>query len=226
MHRHAQTLTRKLDTHGREASQSVYTTYELKVPLLALLSTCVRVRACACVSACVWYAIYGGYGGGGTAQIISIVLPLPIILCQGCIGQVPDTPDGCMMWPEMVLAFALPAGANIVIGNVIEPLVFGKALNLTVASVLFSLFFWTSLWGISGAILSVPFLSLMKILLIEADHPLCARLVEWIRDDPEVDEARELERQKKHRSLLINMVSVCMAHGSPPLAVSRWLTVR
>jgi len=116
----------------------------------------------------------------------------------------------------MVLAFALPAGANIVIGNVIEPLVFGKALHLTVSSLLFSHIFCTQLCGLSAAILSVPFLSLMKILLIEADHPLCARLVEWIRDDPEVDEARELERQKKHRSLQINMVSVCMAHGAAP----------
>jgi hypothetical protein len=83
-------------------------------------------------------------------------------------------------------------------------MVFGKTLNLTVASVMFSLVFWTLLWGISGAILSVPFLSLMKILLVEADHPWAKLLVDWIREDPTVDEAREMAKAQTHRELRVS----------------------
>ena len=154
-------------------------------------------------------------------QIIAIALPAPLIICDGCV----DEDDGeCLSFPMMVLAFSLPAVANIVIGNVLEPVVFGKTLNLTVASVLFSLFFWTLMWGITGAILSVPILSLTKILLLEADHPWARRMVDWIREDPGVDEAREIAKLQAYQDLRVSLALVCLRalNGLHPLCVPEY----
>lgn len=137
------------------------------------------------------------------------MLPFPVIICRGCI----DGDDGtCLSTVDMIMAFSLPAAANLMIGNVVEPMVFGKALNLTIASVLFSLFFWTLMWGVSGAILSVPFLSLTKILLVEADYPWAKQMVNWIREDPNVDESREVAKAESNQDLLVSrrsLLSLC-----------------
>ena len=67
---------------------------------------------------------------------------------------------------------------------------------MTTISIIVSLVFWSSMWGIIGAVLSVPLLSLMAILLQEADHPLAARLLHGIREDSKVDELREALKMK------------------------------
>jgi len=48
-------------------------------------------------------------------------------------------------------------------GNVVEPLIIGKKLNLSPIVVLLSLLFWGWLWGIVGAIIAVPIMAIMKI---------------------------------------------------------------
>ena len=51
-----------------------------------------------------------------------------------------------------VLLAAVQAG----VGNVIEPRMMGRTLNLSPFVVMVSLTFWTMIWGIAGAFLSVP----------------------------------------------------------------------
>ncbi len=48
-------------------------------------------------------------------------------------------------------------------GNVLAPRILGDRLNLSPALILFTLLFWGWLWGIPGALLSVPITSAMKI---------------------------------------------------------------
>ncbi len=48
-------------------------------------------------------------------------------------------------------------------GNVLAPRILGDHLNLSPALILFSLLFWGWLWGIPGALLSVPITSAIKI---------------------------------------------------------------
>ena len=55
-----------------------------------------------------------------------------------------------------ILQFLLPACVQLYVGNVLEPMVFGASLNLTALSVLVALVMWSSVWGMSGAVLSVP----------------------------------------------------------------------
>lgn len=52
-----------------------------------------------------------------------------------------------------------------IIGNVIEPKFLGDQLDLSPLLLLLSLIFWGYVWGIVGMILSVPIMSMMKIIL-------------------------------------------------------------
>lgn len=61
--------------------------------------------------------------------------------------------------------------AQIVIGNVIEPALMGRRLNLSPFMIILSLTFWAGLWGVSGAFLSVPITVVMLI--------VCAQVPAW-----------------------------------------------
>ncbi len=50
-------------------------------------------------------------------------------------------------------------------GNFIEPYFAGKQLKLSPLLIIISLFFWAWVWGVGGMILSIPILSIVKIVL-------------------------------------------------------------
>ncbi|MCL2007076.1 MAG: AI-2E family transporter [Treponema sp.] len=54
-------------------------------------------------------------------------------------------------------------GANMIIGNFIEPKVMGDRLGLSPLAVLISLMVWGYLWGFAGMILAVPMMAITKI---------------------------------------------------------------
>lgn len=67
---------------------------------------------------------------------------------------------------------------QLVMGNVVEPRVMGKGLNLSPLVVLLSLVFWGWMWGIPGMLLSVPLTAAIKIAMeqVEVTKPLAALL--------------------------------------------------
>jgi len=115
-------------------------------------------------------------------SMIAMVVPIPVIFLD---------PD---LSPAMkTCGFLGPAMVQMYVGNFLEPAVFGKSLNLTAISVLLSLVFFAYLWGISGAVLSVPLLGAFKIVCHDTDHPLAKYFLLLIREDDEIDgEADEL----------------------------------
>jgi predicted PurR-regulated permease PerM len=58
-------------------------------------------------------------------------------------------------------------GAQIVVGNVIEPRVTGKSLNLSPVIIVLALSVWGSIWGVIGMILSVPIMVIAMIVLAQ-----------------------------------------------------------
>ncbi len=54
-------------------------------------------------------------------------------------------------------------GIQIMFGNILEPNIQGNSLNLSPVIILFCLIFWGWLWGIAGALLSVPITVIIKI---------------------------------------------------------------
>ena len=77
-------------------------------------------------------------------SILGVVFPALLALIQF------DT-----LWPFFIIAVLL-AGTQFVIGNVIEPRMMGRSLNLSPFVVMASLAFWGMIWGVIGAFLSVP----------------------------------------------------------------------
>jgi len=75
--------------------------------------------------------------------------------------------------PFVLVVLGLGA-TQFVIGNVIEPAVMGRSLNLSSFMILFSLALWGSIWGIAGMFLSVP---LMVVAAIVCSH---FRELRWV----------------------------------------------
>lgn len=77
-----------------------------------------------------------------------------------------------------LIATGLMTVAQFAIGNIVEPKMLGKAVNLSPMVVLVALSVWTTLWGIPGAILAVPFTTILLIILAgrKGTRPIAALL--------------------------------------------------
>lgn len=90
-------------------------------------------------------------------SIIAVILPCLIALVQyESFGY------------AAMLAVVLIVVQNI-IGSVLEPKVFGNRLGLNPLVILLSLLLWGYIWGIVGAILSVPLTAIVKIIISRSD---------------------------------------------------------
>lgn len=107
-------------------------------------------------------------------SIIAMCCPVPIIILDDELSKNPTM---------QVLAFLGPALVQGYVGNALEPAVFGKSLNMTEMAVLLALVFFAGLWGLSGAVLSVPFLGIMKIVAHHTEHPLAKHFLGLVRAD-------------------------------------------
>ena len=105
-------------------------------------------------------------------SMIAMFLPMPIVLVDDNLGT----------W-QKIGAFAGPGAVQGYVGNALEPVMFGKLLNMTPMSILFALVFWSAIWGLLGAVLSVPLLGIQKILCSHANHPLAKVMLAMIRED-------------------------------------------
>lgn len=85
----------------------------------------------------------------------SILATIPPIL----LALVQFYPD----FGPAVLATILLFSIQQIMGNIISPKIMGDELNLSPTVILLSLLFWGWLWGVVGALLSVPIVSAMKI---------------------------------------------------------------
>merc|ERR1711998_687903 len=110
---------------------------------------------------------------------IACVLPLPIIALSDQA-----------VWEKAVALVGLVM-VQLYVGNALEPQVFGEALNLTAISILLSLVILAYMWGLPGAVLSVPFLGITKIVAHHTDHPQCKYYLTLIRESVEVDKEKD-----------------------------------
>jgi AI-2 transport protein TqsA len=90
-------------------------------------------------------------------SIIATIFPL--LLCFLEFG---------LSWRIPLLALCL-IGLHMVFGNVLEPMLMGKGLNLSPLVVMLSLIFWGWVWGIVGMVLAVPLTATVKIIFEEIE---------------------------------------------------------
>jgi predicted PurR-regulated permease PerM len=86
----------------------------------------------------------------------SIVASIPPIL----VALVQYYPN----WVPAVATFLALLTIQFTIGNIMTPKIMGDALDLSPVVILISLMFWGGIWGISGALLSVPIAVMIKII--------------------------------------------------------------
>jgi AI-2 transport protein TqsA len=66
-----------------------------------------------------------------------------------------------------LIVIAALAGAQMFVGNFLEPYLMGTSLNLSPFVILVSLMVWSSIWGVAGALLSVPITAILVIIFSE-----------------------------------------------------------
>ncbi len=88
-----------------------------------------------------------------------IVATIPVVLMA--FLQFGDNPGYALV------ASAVAGAVPFIVGNVIEPKVFGDSLNLNFVAVLFALVLWAFLWGVPGAVLSVPIMMAVNVVCRE-----------------------------------------------------------
>lgn len=117
---------------------------------------------------CVWLALWAiGIDFAPTWGIIafifnfiptigSIVASIPPII-TALVQYAPET-----LWPAILTAIAILV-IQMTIGNFIAPRILGDNLNIAPAVIIISLMFWGWIWGIAGALISVPITASIKI---------------------------------------------------------------
>ena len=66
-------------------------------------------------------------------------------------------------WHLPLLTAAALIGIEIVFGNILDPKLTGKTLNISTLAILINLVFWGMIWGIAGMFFSVPILAAIYI---------------------------------------------------------------
>jgi len=95
-------------------------------------------------------------------SMIAVLLPIPVLFLQYGFGT------------KFFIIIGLLTAVEFIIGNIIEPRFQGEGMDLHPAAVVGSLIFWTLVWGVPGAFLSVPITASLKIVLanIKYTHPV------------------------------------------------------
>ncbi|MDD9950649.1 MAG: AI-2E family transporter [Zetaproteobacteria bacterium] len=84
-------------------------------------------------------------------SLIATALPLPVVVVQYGLGS------------EFVMVLAMSSACQILIGNVIDPKIIGKDLDLHPITIILSLVFWGLIWGTAGMFLATPVTAILKL---------------------------------------------------------------
>lgn len=107
-------------------------------------------------------------------SIVASVLPFLFALVQF------ESPMSALWMGLAILA------VKFTIGNLVEPSLMGKRIDLSPLLIMFSLIFWGSIWGIVGMFLSVPLTAIVKIVFdnIAPLRPIGILMGSAVREEP------------------------------------------
>jgi predicted PurR-regulated permease PerM len=150
-------------------------------------------------------------------SVIATFLPIPIMILMAMPDEEPVA---------FLVAIIVPLVVQTTVGNFLEPIVLGNALNLGAVQVLAALVFWGVVWDLPGAIISTPLLSITKIILEHTDHKLARNALRYIAQDPdkkhrEEERARDLVCQMALQKLDEKNQAIAQRLEQTPGALSR-----
>lgn len=85
-----------------------------------------------------------------------------------------------------IIVLACVGAIQVIVGNFVEPRLFGKSLNLSPLITILSLAVWGKIWGITGMILSVPITVIMIIVFSQFEKTKKIAII--LSENGEVDE--------------------------------------
>lgn len=104
--------------------------------------------------------------------LFAIIAPIPFVWLK---------PDGTLL--DTFIVVLVQFLVHNIAGNLIEPQIMSQGLSLHPLIIVVSLLFWSSVWGIAGAILSVPITCVFRLWLSQFDDRRAQRLHKLF-DDP------------------------------------------
>jgi AI-2 transport protein TqsA len=87
-------------------------------------------------------------------SIIATFLPLPLAMAQPF-----------SIW-QIIGVVAIPGALQMAVGNLLEPRLLGRGLELHPVTILMALAFWGLMWGYMGMVLAVPITAIIRVVLI------------------------------------------------------------
>ncbi len=116
-------------------------------------------------------------------SLLGVVFPVVLTMVQ----------FGDVKW-TIIAAVALTV-AQMYVGNVLEPKMIGKKVNMSPFVVLVALGFWSAIWGIPGAILAIPLTSILAIIFasFKPTRPLAVLLADDVSVFEEKDKAESAD---------------------------------
>lgn len=122
------------------------------------------------VASYIWLQMIGLEFAGVWAFIVFITSYIPtigaIVACSLPILYSFTVAPG---WELPLLTAGGLIGLQILFGNIMEPKLMGKSLNLSTLAILINLVFWGMIWGIAGMFFSVPILVGIYIVAAQFD---------------------------------------------------------
>lgn len=91
--------------------------------------------------------------------------------------------------PFLIVLFSVGI-VQVIVGNVIEPKLFGKSLNLSPLVTILSLAIWGKIWGITGMLLSVPITVIMMIIFSQFERTRSIAIM--LSENGEIDELKKV----------------------------------
>ena len=85
---------------------------------------------------------------------------------------------------ESLMVLGIVGAIQLIIGNMIEPKLMGKTLNISPLVAIFALSFWGVLWGVTGMLISIPVTVIIVIICAQfpKTKPVAIMLSDKVRD--------------------------------------------
>jgi len=95
-----------------------------------------------------------------------------------------------------IIVLACVGAIQVIVGNLVEPRLFGKSLNVSPLITILSLAIWGKIWGITGMVLSVPITVIMIIVFSQFEKTKKIAII--LSENGEVDEIEKKLTKNKN----------------------------
>ncbi len=116
------------------------------------------------------------------ARVFGLDLALPLAILTFVLNFIPSVGSivatvmlGLVAWIQLgdsgavIALFVLAGAVQFLLGNILDPMLMGRALQLSSFGIIISLAFWGAVWGIPGMFLSVPMM--VAALIVSSETP-------------------------------------------------------